>query len=85
MQEWKLGTLETGILRDDLQKSFLGCNVCTKETCQNCWAKYYCSGGCMANAVLYGGALNQPHEISCHLMRKRFECAIGVYAAEQNE
>jgi uncharacterized protein len=85
MQEWKLGTLETGILRDDLQTSFLGCNVCTKETCKNCWAKYYCSGGCMANAVLYGGALNQPHEISCHLMRKRFECAIGVYAAEQNE
>ena len=36
----------------------------------------------MANAVLYGGALDHPHEISCLLMRKRFECAIGVYAAE---
>ncbi|MEN6418384.1 MAG: thioether cross-link-forming SCIFF peptide maturase [Clostridiaceae bacterium] len=85
MPEWKLGTLETGILRDDLQQSFLGCNVCTKEACKSCWAKYYCSGGCMANAVLYGGALNHPHEISCQLMRKRSECAIGVYAAEQNE
>ena len=85
MPEWKLGTLETGILRDDLQRSFLGCNVCTKEACMSCWAKYYCSGGCMANAVLYGGALNHPHEISCQLMRKRSECAIGVYAAEQNE
>ena len=45
MPEWKLGTLETGILRDDLQQSFLGCNVCTKEACKSCWAKYYCSGG----------------------------------------
>ncbi|MEN6594826.1 MAG: thioether cross-link-forming SCIFF peptide maturase [Clostridiaceae bacterium] len=85
MPEWKLGTLETGILRDDLQRSFLNCNVCTKETCKTCWAKYYCSGGCMANAVLYGGALDHPHETSCVLMKKRFECAIGAYLCEHDE
>lgn len=83
MPEWKLGSLDSPELRTDLQEAFLGCNVCTKETCKNCWAKYYCSGGCMANAVLYGGALDHPHEISCHLMKKRFECAIGAYIAER--
>ena len=83
MEEWKIGTLDEGILREDLQAQFLGCNVCTKETCKNCWAKYYCSGGCMANAFLYGGALDHPHDISCALMRKRFECAIGAYLAER--
>ncbi|MCE5189311.1 MAG: thioether cross-link-forming SCIFF peptide maturase [Eubacteriales bacterium] len=83
MSEWKLGNLDSPDLRTDLQKSFLGCNVCTKEICRNCWAKYYCSGGCMANAVLYGGALEHPHEISCHLMRKRTECAIGAYVKER--
>jgi len=83
MDEWKIGTLDEGIQREDLQAQFLGCNVCTKETCKNCWAKYYCSGGCMANAFLYGGALDHPHEISCALMRKRFECAIGAYLAER--
>lgn len=83
MPEWKLGSLDNPKLRSDLQEAFLGCNVCTKETCKNCWAKYYCSGGCMANAVLYGGALDHPHEISCHLMKKRFECAIGAYISER--
>lgn len=83
MPEWKLGTLDDGRLREDLQAQFLGCNVCTKETCKNCWAKYYCSGGCMANAFLYGGALDHPHDISCALMRKRFECAIGIYMTER--
>ncbi len=83
MEEWKLGNLNASELRTDLQKSFLGCNVCTKDTCKQCWAKYYCSGGCMANAVLYGGALDHPHEISCHLMKKRAECAMGIYLTEQ--
>jgi uncharacterized protein len=83
MPEWKLGTLDDGILREDMQAQFLDCNVCTKETCKNCWAKYYCSGGCMANAFLYGGALDHPHDISCVLMRKRFECAIGIYLSER--
>lgn len=82
MPQWRLGNLSDGVLNESLQTEFLGCNVCTKESCKSCWAKYYCSGGCMANAVLYGGALDRPHEISCQLMRKRFECAIGVYAAE---
>ena len=83
MADWKLGSLDQPILRTDLQEGFLGCNVCTKDTCSNCWAKYYCSGGCMANAVLYGGALDHPHEISCKLMQKRIECAIGIYLTEQ--
>lgn len=83
MPEWKLGSLDEPNLREDIQNAFLGCNVCTKETCKNCWAKYYCSGGCSANAVLYGGGLDHPHEISCHLMRKRAECAIGAYLKER--
>lgn len=83
MRDYQLGTLDNPVLRSDLQEAFLGCNVCTKDTCRNCWAKYYCSGGCMANAALYGGALDHPHEISCSLMKKRIECAIGIYLSER--
>lgn len=83
MPEWKLGNLDSPVLREDLQRRFLGCNVCTKEACKTCWAKYYCSGGCMANAALYNGSLDQPHAISCHLMKKRAECAIGAYLMER--
>ncbi len=83
MPEWKLGSIDSPTLRTDLQETFLDCNVCTKDACKTCWAKYYCSGGCMANAALYNGSLNQPHAISCHLMKKRAECAIGAYLMER--
>ena len=83
MAEWKLGDVFSGKLDQSKQAQFSGCNVCTKERCRNCWAKYYCSGGCLANAYLYGGALDHPHEISCAIMRKRLECAVGIYVKER--
>ena len=61
-------------------------NLLKKEKCKKCWAKYYCSGGCAANAIKYGGNINKPYELSCELMRKRIECAIAVNCVEkQNE
>lgn len=83
MPEWKLGNVYDGRIDESITAQFAGCNVCTKEKCRACWAKYYCSGGCMANAYLYGGGLDKPHEMSCVFMRKRLECAIGIYVAEQ--
>ena len=82
LTEWKLGNVFDGVLDESIMAKFSGCNVCTKEKCRKCWAKYYCSGGCMANAYLYGGGIDQPHEMSCRFMRKRLECAIGVYVSE---
>lgn len=82
LTEWRMGNVADGALQETIGASFSGCNVCTKEKCRACWAKYYCSGGCMANAYLYGGALDQPHEMSCRLMQKRLECAIGIYLKE---
>ncbi len=85
MTDWKIGSLTDGITRTDLVSRFANCNVCTKEKCQSCWAKYGCSGGCLANACLYGGGLDHPHNISCELMRKRYACAIGIYLKEHGE
>ena len=62
---------------------FAGCNVRTKEACRACWAKYYCSGGCAANAFLYNGDIHKPYEMSCQMLRKRTECAIGIALAER--
>jgi len=83
MPEWKLGTVDSDALDADKQRQFSNCNVCTKQQCRACWAKYSCSGGCMANACLYGGGLDQPHETSCALMKKRLECAVGIHCKER--
>ncbi|MEG1523640.1 MAG: thioether cross-link-forming SCIFF peptide maturase [Clostridia bacterium] len=85
MTEWKMGSVFDGNIDERIQAQFSNCNVCTKAKCKDCWAKYYCSGGCLANAYLYGGGLDQPHDMSCKMMQKRLECAIGIYLKEQQQ
>ena len=76
-----MGNVDEGITRPDLVDEFKCVNVYTKEKCQKCFARYYCSGGCAANAWNSNGNLNDPYEIGCELQRKRVECAIMMKAA----
>jgi uncharacterized protein len=61
--------------------AFNKAHVFSKEDCRSCWAKYYCSGGCHANALRMEGDLLRPHRLSCAIERKRLECAIGLVCA----
>ena len=65
-------------LESGIRNEFASCNIFTKEKCSNCWAKYYCSGGCAANAYKLNGSITEPPEISCKLLKKRTEIAIGM-------
>ena len=60
----------------DIKKEFAGCHVYSKPSCRDCWAKFYCSGGCNANNYIYNGDIHDAYELSCKIMRKRLECAI---------
>lgn len=77
----KMGNVLDGTLDKNMQKHFAGCNITTNETCKNCWAKYFCGGGCAANNFKYNGAVENPYAITCELERKRVECALAVKAA----
>ncbi len=55
---------------------FAAATVFTKEDCQTCWARFYCSGGCHANAWHENGTVLKPYRIGCELEKKRVECAI---------
>ncbi len=77
-----LGNLETGIVNPFLTNSFKNMNVFTKDDCQKCWAKYYCSGGCHANAYNFNQSLSKPYEIGCKMQRKRLEIAIYLKIRE---
>ena len=74
-----------GTFNTEIPKFFAENNLLKKDKCRNCWAKYYCSGGCAANAIKYGGGINKPYELSCELMRKRIECAIAVNCVENSK
>jgi len=77
-KDFILGDLETGILRKDIQNMFYSSNVMEKEDCRQCWAKYFCSGGCHANAYNFNKDFLKPYKIGCEMEKKRIECAIRL-------
>ena len=86
-EEFCLGNVDDGIVNTDMRDTFKLCNVYAKEECRNCFAKFYCSGGCAANAYHCHQDINKPYEIGCELQRKRVECAImlqAAYAEDEN-
>lgn len=82
---YKMGSLDEGITRPDLQKEFLEINLFSHPECKDCWAKFYCSGGCAANNVRASGSLQGIYKEGCDIFRKRMECALMMQAAMDEE
>jgi len=74
-----------GKLDETARRKFYGCSVPTKSDCSKCWAKYYCSGGCMANSYKFNGSIDLPYKPACELMKKRVECALAIKAIEESD
>lgn len=81
MEEFLLGNVEEGIVRQEICNAFKSCNVYAKDKCKKCFAKFYCSGGCAANSYHFTGSINDVYDIGCELQKKRVECAIMIKAA----
>lgn len=64
----------------ELYAKFLKLDVNHKEECRQCWAKYFCGGGCHANAYSLSGALDKPYPLGCEIEKKRIECALALEA-----
>lgn len=79
--DFKIGDVWKGIGRQDIVTEFKGCNVYSRPKCRECFARFYCSGGCTANAYNFTGNLRDVYEIGCALEKKRIECAIMIKAA----
>lgn len=84
-EDFLMGNVFEGIKNTGLREEFRQCNVYSKEKCKKCFAKFYCSGGCAANAYNFTGNINDAYDIGCALQRKRIECAIMLKAAQDNE
>ncbi len=83
--DFLLGNVDEGIVNDRIRDEFKLCNVYAKEECRNCFARFYCSGGCAANAYNMHQRIDKPYEIGCELQKKRIECAIMIKAALASE
>ena len=83
--KFSLGNVFDGINRRDICDDFRRCNVYAHPECRDCWAKFYCSGGCAANAYHATGKIDGVYEYGCRLFKHRMECAIMLKVAEDED
>lgn len=84
-EDFLMGNVDEGITRTDIQNEFKCVNVYAKPKCRECFAKFYCSGGCAANAYNFDNSITGTYEAGCELQKKRIECAIMIKAALAEE
>lgn len=86
-EDFKIGTIydEDEKLNFDIAKQFKEAHIYNKPQCRDCWAKFYCSGGCQANNYNFNGDIHKPYEIGCKMQKKRIECAIALKATKMDK
>ena len=84
-EEFLMGNVYDGITKEDIRDEFKLCNVYAKDKCKDCFARFYCSGGCAANSYKFHGNITDAYDVGCELERKRVECAIMIKAALADE
>ena len=80
-EQFRMGNVTDGITRPEIAGEFRSCSVYSKEKCRTCFARFYCSGGCMANSYKFHHTIHDTYDVSCEMERKRVECAIMIKAA----
>lgn len=81
IEDFCMGNVFEGVKRTDIVDDFKLCNVYAKDKCKDCFARFYCSGGCAANSYQFHGSILDAYDIGCKLQQKRVECAIMIKAA----
>lgn len=86
MDEFKMGNVNNGLeINNDIHDLFVRENIYSKPDCKQCWAKFFCSGGCAANAWQFNNSLSKPYSIGCELEKKRVECGLWAKVMELTE
>lgn len=80
-EKFLMGNVTEGVTNTQIRDLFKSCNVYAKEKCRDCFARFYCSGGCAANAYNFHGDIHEAYEIGCALQKKRVECSLMIQAA----
>ncbi len=82
-KDFLMGNVTDGITRPDIREKFKNSCLFTRKKCENCFAKFICSGGCSANNYNFNGDIDEPYETTCAMMKKRVECAMHILAEKK--
>ena len=80
--EFLMGDVFAGVNNHSKRDEFACCGIYSRTECKSCWARFYCSGGCAANAYNATGSINGINNLECELFKKRVECAIMLKVAQ---
>ena len=75
-----VGDVFSGIKTDEILQRFQTVDSVEKDACRDCFARFFCGGGCHAAAWFQNGNLNIPYDYGCRLHRKRVECGLYLQA-----
>ncbi len=79
--EFYMGNVFEGKLNEEIRSKFKNSSLFTREGCEDCFARYHCSGGCAANNYAFNGDINKPYKPTCEMLKARTECAMHILSA----
>ncbi len=79
-EDFRIGSVVDNTYNNHLSHEFKEAHVYNKDKCKSCWAKFYCSGGCHANAYNFNNDINIPYDLGCDMEKKRLECSLYIQA-----
>ncbi len=79
-KDFYMGNVFEGKIDRTIRDKFASSCLFTRKGCENCFAKFICSGGCSANNYHFNGDIETPYKITCAMMKKRIECAMHILA-----
>jgi uncharacterized protein len=79
-KDFLMGNIYDENIDKEISNTFRKAHIYNKPKCKNCWARFYCSGGCQANNFNFNGDIHIPYEVGCEMQKKRIECAIALKA-----
>lgn len=82
-KDFLMGNVFEGKLNETIRGKFKNSCLFTRKKCENCFAKFICSGGCSANNYHFNGDINEPYDVTCEMMKKRTENAMHILASKK--
>ena len=82
-KDFLMGNVFEGKLDPSIRERFASSCLFTRKGCEDCFAKFICSGGCNANNYHYNRDIDVPYQMTCEMMKKRIECAMHILAQKK--
>lgn len=73
--DFYMGNIQEGLVNRKIRSKFEN-NQLKNKSCKRCWTRYFCGGGCHAQAYRQHGDISIPHYPSCAMHMKRIEGAV---------